>query len=261
MTTLPEPGNSSASEGDLQRMSLLEHLEEFRHRIFKSIIAVAVVFVFCWFFVERITDFLAQPIYKALPEGSRLTFLGITDPFIIYVKVAALVALFLSSPIVLYQVWGFIAPGLYRKERRQAIPFIFFGSLFFIGGGAFAFYVAFPFAVDFLVGMGAAFQPMITVERYFRFLLYVILGLGLMFELPIIIFLLAQMGVVTPRFLIRNFNWAVLLIFIAAAFVTPTPDVVNLLMFALPTIVLYLLGVAAAALVLRSKKKKEPPEE
>jgi sec-independent protein translocase protein TatC len=169
--------------------------------------------------------------------------------------------LFLSSPIVLYQVWQFVAPGLYRKERHQAIPFIFFGSLFFVGGGAFAFYVAFPFAVDFLVGMGAAFQPMITVERYFRFLLYVILGLGLMFELPIIIFLLAQMGVVTPRFLIRNFKWAVLLIFIAAAFVTPTPDVVNLLMFALPTIVLYLLGVAAAALVLRSKKKKEPPEE
>ena len=105
-------------------------------------------------------------------------------------------ALFLASPFVLYQVWRFVAPGLYKKERRRAIPFIFFGSLFFIGGGAFAYYVAFPFAVDFLIGMGAAFQPMITVERYFRFLLYVILGLGLMFELPIIIFLLAQMGVV-----------------------------------------------------------------
>jgi len=247
MSTLPEPGNPSASEDDLQRMSLLEHLEEFRQRIFRSIIAVGVVFVFCWFFVQQIADFLARPIYKALPEGSRLTFLGVTDPFIIYVKVAALMALFLASPFVLYQVWRFVAPGLYKKERRRAIPFIFFGSLFFIGGGAFAYYVAFPFAVDFLIGMGAAFQPMITVERYFRFLLYVILGLGLMFELPIIIFLLAQMGVVTPGFLIRKFRWAVLLIFIAAAFVTPTPDVVNLLMFALPTIVLYLLGVAAAA--------------
>ena len=261
MTTLPEPGNSSASEEDLQRMSLLEHLEELRQRIFRSIIAVAVVFVFCWFFVERIAEFLAQPIYKALPEGSRLTFLGVTDPFIIYVKVAALMALFLASPFVLYQVWRFVAPGLYQRERRRAIPFIFFGSLFFIAGGAFAYYVAFPFAVDFLVGMGAAFQPMITVERYFRFLLYVILGLGLMFELPIIIFLLAQMGVVTPRFLIRHFRWAVLLIFVAAAFVTPTPDVVNLLMFALPTILLYLLGVGAAALVIRRKKKEELDQE
>jgi sec-independent protein translocase protein TatC len=256
MSTLPEPGNPSASEDDLQRMSLLEHLEEFRQRIFRSIIAVGVVFVFCWFFVQQIADFLARPIYKALPEGSRLTFLGVTDPFIIYVKVAALMALFLASPFVLYQVWRFVAPGLYKKERRRAVPFIFFGSLFFIGGGAFAYYVAFPFAVDFLIGMGAAFQPMITVERYFRFLLYVIL-----FELPIIIFLLAQMGVVTPGFLIRKFRWAVLLIFIAAAFVTPTPDVVNLLMFALPTIVLYLLGVAAAALVLRSKKKQESEAE
>lgn len=242
-------------------MSLLEHLEELRQRIFRSIIAVAVVFVFCWFFVERIAEFLAQPIYKALPEGSRLTFLGVTDPFIIYVKVAALMALFLASPFVLYQVWRFVAPGLYQRERRRAIPFIFFGSLFFIAGGAFAYYVAFPFAVDFLVGMGAAFQPMITVERYFRFLLYVILGLGLMFELPIIIFLLAQMGVVTPRFLIRHFRWAVLLIFVAAAFVTPTPDVVNLLMFALPTILLYLLGVGAAALVIRRKKKEERDQE
>jgi len=242
-------------------MSLLEHLEEFRQRIFRSIIAVGIVFVVCWFFVREIADFLARPIYKALPEGSRLTFLGVTDPFIIYVKVAALVALFIASPLVLYQIWRFVAPGLYKKERRRAIPFIFFGSLFFIGGGAFAYYVAFPFAVNFLVGMGAAFQPMITVERYFRFLLYVILGLGLMFELPIIIFLLAQMGVVTPGFLIRKFRWAVLLIFIAAAFVTPTPDVVNLLMFALPTIVLYLLGVAAAALVLRSKKKDEERQE
>ena len=261
MSTLPEPGNPSASEDDLQRMSLLEHLEEFRQRIFRSIIAVGIVFVVCWFFVREIADFLARPIYKALPEGSRLTFLGVTDPFIIYVKVAALMALFVASPLVLYQIWRFVAPGLYKKERRRAIPFIFFGSLFFIGGGAFAYYVAFPFAVNFLVGMGAAFQPMITVERYFRFLLYVILGLGLMFELPIIIFLLAQMGVVTPGFLIRKFRWAVLLIFIAAAFVTPTPDVVNLLMFALPTIVLYLLGVAAAALVLRSKKKDEERQE
>ncbi|MGB7491485.1 MAG: twin-arginine translocase subunit TatC, partial [Thermoanaerobaculia bacterium] len=173
MSTLPEPGNPSTSEDDLQRMSLLEHLEEFRQRIFRSIIAVGVVFVFCWFFVQQIADFLARPIYKALPEGSRLTFLGVTDPFIIYVKVAALMALFLASPFVLYQVWRFVAPGLYKKERRRAVPFIFFGSLFFIGGGAFAYYVAFPFAVDFLIGMGAAFQPMITVERYFRFLLYV----------------------------------------------------------------------------------------
>ncbi len=245
------------SADDLPRMSLMEHLEELRTRIFRSLIAVSLTFVFCWFFVEQIADFLAQPIYEALPEGTRLTFLGVTDPFVMYVKVAALAALFMASPLVLYQAWRFVAPGLYQKEKRHALPFIVAGSFFFLAGGAFAYYVAFPFAVDFLIGMGEAFQPMITVEKYFRFLLYVILGLGLMFELPIVIFLLAQMGVVTPRFLIRHFRWAVLLIFVAAALITPTPDVVNLLLFALPTILLYLLGVAAAALVVKKKDESE----
>lgn len=238
-------------------MSLVEHLEELRSRILRSILAVALAFTVCWFFVEDIANFLAQPLYNVLPQDTRLTFLGVTDPFIIYVKVAALAAVFIASPALLFQAWRFVAPGLYRREKRRAVPFIVAGTLFFVGGGAFAYYVAFPFAVEFLIGMGEAFQPMITVERYFRFLLYVILGLGLMFELPIFIFLLAQMGVVTPRFLMRHFKWAVLLIFVAAAFVTPTPDVVNLCLFALPTIVLYLLGVGAAALVVKRDDNNE----
>ncbi len=238
-------------------MSLLEHLDELRQRILRALVAVGLGFLVCWVFVEEITDFLAQPVYRSLPEGSRLVFLGITDPFVLYVKVAALAALFLTSPLVLYQIWRFVAPGLYQRERRNAGPFIIAGSFFFLAGGAFAYFVAFPFAVEFLIGMGAAFEPMLTVERYFRFLLYVILGLGLMFELPIFIFLLAQMGVVTPRFLIRNFRWAVLLIFVTAAIVTPTPDVVNLCVFALPTILLYLLGVGAAALVVRRNKPED----
>lgn len=253
MTAVSEPKATQevpATE-ELTRMSLVEHLEELRSRIIRSVIAVAIAFTFCWFFVEDIADFLARPLYAVLPENTRLTFLGVTDPFIIYVKVAALAAVFLAAPALLYQAWRFVAPGLFRREKRRAIPFIVAGTLFFVGGGAFAYYVAFPFAVEFLIGMGQAFQPMITVERYFRFQLYVILGLGLMFELPIFIFLLAQMGVVTPRFLMRHFKWAVLLIFVAAAFVTPTPDVVNLCLFALPTILLYLLGVGAAALVIK----------
>lgn len=261
MTVLPKADSTaSAHENELPRMSLMEHLEELRHRIVRSLMAVAFAFVFCWLAVEEIAEFLARPIYRALPEGTRLAFLGVTDPFIIYVKVAALTALFVASPAVLYQAWRFVAPGLYHRERRRALPFILAGTFFFVGGGAFAYYVAFPFAVDFLIGMGEAFQPMITVERYFRFLLYVILGLGLMFELPIFIFLLAQMGIVTPRFLMRNFRWAVLLIFVAAALVTPTPDVVNLCLFALPTILLYLLGVGAAALVGRQKKREQAGE-
>jgi sec-independent protein translocase protein TatC len=262
MTAVSEPNAapSAPATEELSRMSLVEHLEELRIRIIRSVIAIAIAFSICWFFVKDMADFLARPLYAVLPPDTRLTFLGVTDPFIIYVKVAALGAVFLAAPALLYQAWRFVAPGLYQREKRRAIPFIAAGTLFFVGGGVFAYYVAFPFAVDFLIGMGEAFQPMITVERYFKFLLYVILGLGLMFELPIFIFLLAQMGIVTPRFLMRHFKWAVLLIFVAAAFVTPTPDVVNLCIFALPTILLYLLGVGAAALVIKKKDKDDEPE-
>lgn len=240
-------------EETLPRMSLLAHLEELRRRIIRSFLAVTVTFFVCWSFSEEIFQFLARPIYRYLPEGSKLTFLGVTDPFILYFKVAALAALFLASPVVLYQVWRFVAPGLYLREKRYSVPFVLVSTLFFLGGGAFAYLVAFPFAIEFLLGMGGEFEALITIERYFGFLLTVILGLGVMFEVPILIFLLARMGVVTPAFLMKHFRWAVLLIFIAAAILTPTPDVVNLCIFALPTIGLYLLGVFAAWIVDRKK--------
>ena len=234
-------------------MSLIEHLEELRRRIVRALLAVAIAFIGCWVFVQEIAEFFARPIYEVLEPGQRLVFLGVTDPFILYVKVAALAGLFVSSPIVLYQFWRFVSPGLYRRERLYAVPFVVLGSLFFLAGGAFAYYVAFPFAVEFLIGMGEAFEPTITVTHYFGFLLLIMLGLGLMFELPIVIFFLAQIGVVTPRFLMKHFRWAVLGIFVLAAVLTPTPDVVYLCVFALPTIGLYLLGVLAAALVPRRK--------
>ncbi len=237
-------------------MSLIEHLEELRHRILKALLALVIGFLVCWAFAKPIAEILARPIYEVLPEGEKLVFLGVTDAFVLYVKVALLAGLFLTAPFVLYQVWRFVAPGLYQRERRHAFPFIFFGTLFFLGGGAFAYFVAFPFALEFLIGMGEAFEPQITVERYYRFLLYIMLGLGLMFELPIVIFFLARIGVVTPAFLMRHFRWAVLIIFVMAAVITPTPDVVNLLLFAIPTILLYLLGVGAAAL---TQKKKGSP--
>jgi sec-independent protein translocase protein TatC len=253
----PQPRGILDGKSELPRMTLLEHLEELRKRIVRALIAPAIAFAACWTFRERIGDFLAKPIYEVLPEGTKLAFLGISDPFLLYFKMTALVAVFLASPFVFYQVWMFVAPGLYKKERLHAVPFIIFTTLFFAAGGIFAYFVAFPFAVEFLIGMGAAFDPVITADRYYRFLMYVIFGLGLMFELPILIFLLAGLGVVTPGFLMRHFRWAVLLIFLLAAFVTPTPDVVNLCVFAVPTIGLYLLGVGAAALAGLGKKKAE----
>jgi len=234
----------------------MDHLEELRGRVFKSLIGFLVAFLVCWGFARPIFNFLAGPIYKYLPEGRKLAVLGVQDAFVLYVKVAALAALFVSIPFVLYQLWRFVSPGLYRRERLWAFPFILLGSLFFVAGGAFAYYVAFPFAVEFLLGMGQDFEQVITVERYFKFLLTVILGLGVMFELPILIFLLSQIGIVTPRFLMRHFRWAVLIIFVMAALITPTPDIVNLCLFALPTIALYLLGVGAAWLAGAGKHRR-----
>lgn len=232
-------------------MGLFDHLAELRRRLIWSLAAFLVAFLGCWAWAGEIYDFLAVPIYRLLEargEPPKLVFLGVTDPFVIYMKVAALAGTFVAAPFILHQVWLFVSPGLYKRERLLAGPFILAGWLLFVAGGVFAYYVAFPFAVEFLLGLGGRFQATITVDRYLSFLMTVILGLGLMFELPTLIFLLSRLGIVTPRFLLRHFRWAVLLIFVAAAIVTPTPDVFNLCLFALPTILLYLLGVFVAML-------------
>jgi sec-independent protein translocase protein TatC len=237
-------------------MSLIDHLEELRSRLLRAIATLFVAFLPCWYWVDEIFAFLQRPILKLLPPGKKLAYTGITDPFILYFKVAALAAVFAASPFILYQFWRFVAPGLYKHERRYLLPFLFFGSVFFLSGGAFAYYVAFPLAAEFLLKIGGAFEPVITIERYFGFQMTIILGLGLMFELPIVIFVLAAVGLVTPRFLLRNFRWAVVIIFVVAAIITPTSDVLNLCVFAIHAILLYLLGVGAAALV--PKRTPEP---
>jgi sec-independent protein translocase protein TatC len=260
MSSRPQLAPVPDAPEELERMSLLDHLEELRHRIFRSVIALAVAIIPCWIYVQTIFDFLARPVQRALPPGQKLAFLGLTDPFIMYFKVALLAALFLASPFLLYQLWAFVSPGLYRREKLYAIPFVFFATLFFLAGGAFAYYIAFPYAVQFLLSMGEHFQAVITIERYFGFLLTVILGLGLMFELPIVILLLSIMGVVTPRFLLRYFRHAVVIIFIVAAIITPTPDIVNLCLFAVPALFLYLLGIGAAFVVQRIRDRRAAAE-
>lgn len=257
-TSLPDRPTSTGEE-ELDRMSLLEHLEDLRKRLLYSVIALAVAFIPCWMYVQKIFAFLAAPIQKIQP-GLKLAFLGLTDPFILYFKVAALAAVFIASPFILFQVWAFVAPGLYRRERLFALPFVLCASFFFVAGGAFAYYITFPFAAKFLLAMGEGFQAVITLDRYTGFLLTLILGLGLMFELPIFLVLLAMVGVVSSRFLLRYFRHAVVLIFIAAAIITPTPDIVNLCLFAVPTIGLYVLGMAGVFVVERTRRKRAEKE-
>jgi sec-independent protein translocase protein TatC len=255
-------GTRGAVGEELPRMSLLEHLTELRNRLLYMIAGVTVGFSVCWGFREEIVEFLVRPIQPFIPEGQKLKVFTPTESFVLYMKIVAVAACFLVAPFIIYQAWRFVAPGLYRRERGWSLVVVTIGSILFIGGGAFAYYVASPFALEFLVNFGSGqFDPDIRASYYLSFLLTMVLGLGLMFELPIFIFALAQIGVVTPRWLMRQFRWAVLIIFIAAAIITPTPDPFNLCLFALPAVFLYLLGVGAAALVQGKKKPAEAGEE
>lgn len=247
------PGEVDAES--LPRMGFWEHLDELRRRLQRAVLAFIVAFLVCWAFSRPIFNFLAIPVYNALPEGEKLVFLKVTDPFIVYVKVAALVGVFLASPMILAQAWGFIAPGLYRKEKRAGVIFILFGSLLFLAGGLFGYFVAFPYAVQYLLSVGEGFEASLTINDYLNLLITVLLGLGIMFELPTVILILARLGLVTPRFLLRHSRIAIVLIFMVSAIVTPTPDVVNLCAVAVPTVALYFLGILVAWIVTPRKSE------
>jgi sec-independent protein translocase protein TatC len=235
-------------EAELPKMSFLDHLEELRKRLLISLIAVAVGFLVCWAFAEPIFGKLQEPLTAFLPKGDKLAFTRLTAPFFLYMKVAFFAGLFVAAPVVLLQVWLFIAPGLYKREKRLAAPFIIFGSLFFILGGYFGYRFLLPATCSFFVETGKQFKQMVTVDDYFSFASTIILATGLVFETPILIFFLARLGIVTPAFLMQKFKYAIVLSFVVAAIVTPTPDMVTQAALAVPMIVLYLIGVGVAYL-------------
>jgi sec-independent protein translocase protein TatC len=238
----PEDEPEESGDG-LKAMSFLEHLDELRRRLTWTLVSVCVAFLVCWNFAPAIFEILQRPLIQYLDPGERLAYTRLTAPFFLYMKVAFFSAIFAASPIVLTQLWLFISPGLYPKERRYALPFIFFASIFFVGGGYFGYRVVFPMACAFFVEMGRNFQQVITVDDYFGFASKLILAMGLVFETPILIFFLSRLGIVTPQFLMKNFKYAVVATFIIAAVITPTPDMVTQSALAIPMILLYLLGV------------------
>jgi sec-independent protein translocase protein TatC len=213
---------------------------------------VAVGFGVCWGYHEKIYGIMQKPITDVLRANGmsdKLVFLNPTEPFNLYLKISALAGLFLTSPFVLYQVWMFISPGLYRNEKRYVVPFMTSSIALFAGGGYFGYRIVYPRALSFLIEFGRQFQPMITINEYTSLFLSIILGMGLIFEMPILIFFLALMGIVTARFMWKNFRYAILVIFIIAAIVTPTPDVLNMCIFAAPMIGLYIISIAIAYFV------------
>jgi len=235
-------------ERGLQKMSFLEHLEELRKRLLFSFIAIGVGFAVCWRYADPIFRWMQEPLTKFLPPGDKLAFTKLTGPFFLYMKVAFFAGLFLASPFVLHQLWLFIAPGLYKKERRYAAPFIIFATLFFVAGGYFGYRWLLPATCGFFIETGKNFKQVVTIDDYFSFASMIILATGLVFETPILIFFLARLGIVTPAYLMQKSKYAIVLSFIIAAVVTPTPDMVTQTALAVPMIVLYFIGVGVAYL-------------
>jgi sec-independent protein translocase protein TatC len=236
-------------------MTFLEHLEDLRKRLFYSFVALFIGFVPGWVFAKQLYAILARPVTQYLPEGTKLAFTTLTAPFMLYMKVAFLASLFFMSPFVFLQIWYFVAPGLYRKEKKYAVPFVLMTTFFFSLGALFAYFIVFPWACRFFLTLGRDFQPVITVDQYFGFALKVLLGIALVFELPTLVFFLSKMGLITARWMVRNFKYAVLLIFVIAAVITPTPDVITQSIVAVPMLVLYGLSILIALAVGRGKDK------
>jgi sec-independent protein translocase protein TatC len=233
-------------------MSLLAHLEELRKRIVLSVFGVMIGFLLCWSFADRIFGLMQQPIINALRHhglGGGLVYLNPTEPFNLYLEVALVAGLFAASPFVFYQLWLFIAPGLYRTEKRYVLPFLLGTVGLFMAGGLFGYKMVYPASLDFLIGYGQRFQPMITIGEYTKLFVTITLGLGLIFEMPILVFFLALMRIITARWMWRNLRYSILVIFIIAAIVTPTADVLNMCLFAAPMVALYAISIGVAWLV------------
>ena len=245
-TTAEETSFEDDAEHELPKMSFLEHLEELRKRLLVSIIAVCVGFGLCWHYAERLFTWMQAPLTHFLPPGDKLAYTRLTAPFFMYMKVAFFAGLFLASPVILLQLWLFIAPGLYKRERSYAAPFIIFATVFFVFGGWFGYRWILPATCAFFVETGKQFKQVVTIDDYFSFASTIILAAGLVFETPILIFFLARLGIVTPAFLLQKFKYAIVLSFIIAAVVTPTPDMVTQTALAVPMILLYALGIAIA---------------
>ena len=248
-------GDEEPKDRELPKMSFLDHLEELRKRLIVSILALLVGFLVCWGYADKIYALIEAPLAKFLPKGDKLAYTRLTAPFFLYMKVAFFAGIFVAAPVILLQLWLFIAPGLYKRERKLAAPFIIGASLFFLLGGYFGYAYILPGTCAFFVETGKQFKQVITIDDYFSFASTIVLATGAVFETPILIFFLARLGIVTPAFLMRKFKYAIVLAFIVAAIVTPTPDMVTQTALAVPMIALYLLGVAIAYLF--GKKKEE----
>jgi sec-independent protein translocase protein TatC len=243
-------------------MSFIEHLEELRKRLLRAVLAIVVGFGVCFVFKERLFDIIAGPVIKLLPQGSTLVFTGLPDPFFMYLKTAFVAGVFLVLPFVIYQMWLFVRPGLYERERKLAFPFIFFGVLLFYTGGAFAYFLVFPAAFKFFLGFQTeALKPMLSIRDYVSLVMILMLAFGAVFETPIVIVLLGLLGVVHSDMLRKGRRYFIVLAFIIGAILTPTPDIVNQSLMAIPMLLFYEVGILILSVFEKKRAREEEVEQ
>jgi sec-independent protein translocase protein TatC len=240
------------------KMSFLEHLDELRKRIIRALISLCFGIAVAAFFIDDIYAFVMLPLRQALRPGETMIYTYPTEAFMLYIRIAVIAGLFISAPLIFWQVWLFVAPALYAKERRYAIPFVVLSSLGVIAGAAFSHYVAFPLMWRFFASFSSdlvSFMP--RIEDSFSLYMRMLLGMAAIFQMPALVFFLARMGVVSARWMARQFKYAILVIFIVAAVITPSSDMASQTIVAVPMIGLYILSIAIAWLF----GKKKTPEE
>ena len=255
---LPQ-SNRGAEEDTSDKMSLIEHLIELRKRLLYSAVAIAIGFVIGFSVAKWIINFVAQPMVHALQQAhypDKLIFTGPAEYVNLLIKVGFYLGLVIALPVILHQIWLFVAPGLYKHERKAVTTFIFSSFLLFVAGISFGYFIMLPYMLDFLTSFQGPFKPLISINEYFDFIFIVLLGLGVIFEMPVLIFFLALFNIVTPKFLWKNVRYAILIIAVVAAIVTPTPDATTMLVFMAPMLLLYFVGIGVAAMVVRNKAKQ-----
>lgn len=245
------------------RMSLTEHLAELRKRLITSVVAIAAGFGLAYYFSDALYRFLTAPLIESLPPGSEyLVYTGVIEPFFIYMKVGLAGGIILASPVILYEVWAFVAPGLYKNEKRWFAFIVLFSLMFFLAGALFAYYVVFPFGFKYLLGYTTVdLKPMLSMSEYFSMATRLLIAFGIIFQLPLAMLVLARLGVVTAGQLLSWWRYAIVVILIISAILTPTPDVFNQMLMAGPLMILYGVGVVAAKVFGKKKKIVEEPEE
>ena len=241
-----------------EKLPFTSHLEELRKRLITAFIAIGVGFVVSFGFKERLFNILVQPLIRVMKDGETLIYTGLPEAFFTYLKVSFLSGLIVASPILLYQFWMFVAPGLYKKERSMMVPIVILSSFFFIGGALFGYFVVFPWGFKFFMGFATeTIRPLPSMKEYFGFSAKLLLAFGLVFELPLVLTFMAKLGIVSVEFLKKNRKYALLLFFAGAAILTP-PDVITQVLMAMPLMVLYEISIIGAKIF--GKKKAKPKE-